>query len=748
MAELVSQLRCQDLGYHQEPHGTRRSVEYFQGGESVADSPVNGAGKTLEMVFASGQRYQLDYYQRDYSWGRDEVRRLIVDLNHRFADNYKYSHARTRVADYQPYFLGSYVYHEEGGITYVVDGQQRITTLHLLLMYLRGLLTDADFIHDADNLIRLIHTRNLGETTYTIDIPERKEILDRLFQNEEIQPSGLSADLQRLWDAGNTIETEFPAERRDESLPYFVDWLLQRVCVVGIKAADRKQGWEIYEGVNDRGVRLGPLDLLKSLILREVAGETSGMDAQWRRVMSDLAAVKSGAPVDFVRAFLIGRYSRDSGDIDKIEDNFYTWFRDNAHAIGLVGESNYRDLLTAMEHYATRFCTLQRAADSYDSGGDLRHVYYNGFNRIDGQFATIIAAVRLSDDEHIFKTKTMLVAQYLDLGFVWSFVGDFPVDNAGLTGIGLIVDLRATSTVDEVKAILAVHVSRLSYPFTTMGTFGLKASNSRQVRYMLARLTSFVAVGCGKRDECAHYLDSKSPWEIEHVWADKFDRHQSDVKTRQEFDAWRNRFGALLLLSKSDNASYRDASFADKVNWYARQNDLAASLHPDHRTRNPRFNRFIRSVNLDKEFRGFKRFDRNAIRIRQELCRKLCERVWSPLLFGVKETDFPQKNDKTTSRTRARYDVGIADLIKLNRLRPNEKLIGHRRTQSYLAYLTGDGIVKMPTGETFGSLSAAGQFVLGTKSCQGWEFWRVARDGKELPLSHIRREALESGGLE
>jgi modification methylase len=92
--------------------------------------------------------------------------------------------------------------------------------------------------------------------------------------------------------------------------------------------------------------------------------------------------------------------------------------------------------------------------------------------------------------------------------------------------------------------------------------------------------------------------------------------------------------------------------------------------------------------------------------------------------------------------------VALTSLIDSGQLGANTRLIGRRRQEVYRAQLLPDGRIQVSTGEQFGSLSAAGQFVLGTKSCQGWAFWKVDRNGSEIALAEIRRAALEGGTLE
>jgi hypothetical protein len=714
----------------------------------MADSPISGQGMTVKGVF-SGRRYQLDHYQRDYSWGREEVRRLVEDLHARFRVNYRLHHDRRKVAGYEPYFLGSFVYHEDEGITFVVDGQQRITTLHVLLIFLKRLLDDLGMEKEVANLEPLIRTTDFGDSTYTIDIPERTPLLDRLFDEDFLPPSTTGAAERNLWDAADELETSFPEDLRDEALPYFVDWLLHRVCMVGIKALNKEQGWEIYESVNDRGVRLGPLDLLKSLLLRNLDGETDGMDVLWRNLVSGLAAVEPNAPVRFIKAFFVGRHARTSEDMALIEENFYAWFRDHATEIGLSGSRAYRNLLREMDAYARHYHTLAAAAHRYDE--QLKCVFFNQYNRQSEQFSPLLAAIDPDDDPVRMKQKAALVGAYLDLVYIWRVVSGQPVAEANLAALArsLVPELRGAASLEAIRTILGTRLGALDYGFADMDTFGLQGNNKRQVRYLLARMTAFVEVGCGKPDHSALYLADQEPYEIEHVWANHFLRYQSTVvNTRQVFDALRNRLGALVLLPKSDNASYRDDPFDKKVDYYQRRNDLAGSLHPKHREHNPKFNRFVSSIGLDKAFRGYRRFDHTAIGERQALYKKLCERVWDTTEFGVKPASFPQVTDPAARRTRARFDVALTSLIDSGQLGANTRLIGRRRQEVYRAQLLPDGRIQVSTGEQFGSLSAAGQFVLGTKSCQGWAFWKVDRNGSEIALAEIRRAALEGGTLE
>ena len=71
------------------------------------------------------ENFRIPIYQRQYAWGKDEIEQLLIDLK-QFQESNKTN-----------YFLGNIVVTENGGFLDVIDGQQRLTTLYLLLKYLR-----------------------------------------------------------------------------------------------------------------------------------------------------------------------------------------------------------------------------------------------------------------------------------------------------------------------------------------------------------------------------------------------------------------------------------------------------------------------------------------------------------------------------------------------------------------------------------------------------------------------------------
>ena len=100
-------------------------------------STIVAREKTVQALLLD-KKYTIDFYQREYSWQRKHIQELLDDLEEKFLNNYKPTHARKDVQKYGQYFLGSIVLTAKDGRQSVVDGQQRLTSLTLLLIYLHN----------------------------------------------------------------------------------------------------------------------------------------------------------------------------------------------------------------------------------------------------------------------------------------------------------------------------------------------------------------------------------------------------------------------------------------------------------------------------------------------------------------------------------------------------------------------------------------------------------------------------------
>jgi uncharacterized protein with ParB-like and HNH nuclease domain len=96
------------------------------------DRSIDGVAKTVAEVLEK-KKYSIDYYQREYKWEAKQLAELVADLTAKFLELYAPEHARKDVAKYPGYYLGSIIVSQKGSHPFIVDGQQRLTSLTLLL---------------------------------------------------------------------------------------------------------------------------------------------------------------------------------------------------------------------------------------------------------------------------------------------------------------------------------------------------------------------------------------------------------------------------------------------------------------------------------------------------------------------------------------------------------------------------------------------------------------------------------------
>ncbi|WP_166385188.1 GmrSD restriction endonuclease domain-containing protein [Catellatospora methionotrophica] len=694
---------------------------------------------TIRTTF-SGQGYGLDSYQREYAWTEKQVEDLVNDLTSRFSREWSPKHELPDVASYAPYFLGPVITSSRGGIPYLIDGQQRLTTVMLLLIWLRRTQEGRD---DAvSGLDSLIYSDQFGKKKFAIDDDrsERARSLLPLLNGLDFdEASEQSSSVRNLWNRFADIERLFPEDLRDEELPFFIYWLLDRVAIVDISAKDSSLALEIFETMNDRGLRLTSLDMLKSFLLGKVAvADRDDVNKVWRRRLTDLADIDTGANSAFLKAWLRAKYSSGSEDDTSIGSAFDKWVRNASARMDLDRPAGARDfVLRDMDYMAGRYCELLSATQELRTG--LEPVFYNAFNSVTLQMPLILATLSVGDDDATFRRKARLVAGYLDVFVARSMVNahDFRYRSLEHRLFALAREIRGMDA-DALSLRLGEEVAAITDSFDAVSTFALRSRNRTYVKYLLSRMAAWIDAECQTGYTFADYTRSakgQQPFEIEHIWADKH-AYQPDVP-RRRFSDLRNRFGALLLLPKDFNASFGDKPYAAKLPLYMGHHLLARSLHPDCYANNPNFLRLIDRHQLP--FQAFPdAFDAEAIEHRQALYRSLCELVWDPAQYGlVVPTSAPQS-------ARARFSRSLRRLVEAGHVPVGSQLTGTYGGTEYKAEVTSEAKIRVETGEEFEAVSPAAAAVLGKPSWNGWTFWHLAAaDGSLVLLDHFRQAATE-----
>src|SRR5688572_26469473 len=142
---------------------------------------IDGKGRSNRELL-TGRKYSIDYYQREYKWQQKQVSELIDDLSAKFLESHEEGNERSAVADYGHYFLGSIIVSDKDGQKFIIDGQQRLTTLPLLLIFQHHHLDDAE---QKGQISELIFSQKYGKRSFNLDIPERASCMEALYKGEE-----------------------------------------------------------------------------------------------------------------------------------------------------------------------------------------------------------------------------------------------------------------------------------------------------------------------------------------------------------------------------------------------------------------------------------------------------------------------------------------------------------------------------------------------------------------------------------
>ncbi|KKM94397.1 hypothetical protein LCGC14_1198720 [marine sediment metagenome] len=604
---------------------------------------IKPESKTIKQLLGD-VKYSIDYYQREYKWKEAHIQELIDDLDSKFELYYDKTHERKNVNKYGRYFLGTIILTKEGGINYIIDGQQRLTSFTLLLIYLRNLQIELRHVEKVD-VNQLIYSEDFGEKSYNIKDPydsDREECIDALYRNKDYDPIGKSESVNNMIDRYRDIEKSFPDSRKDKSLPYFIDWYLQKVHVVQITTYSKDEAYTIFETTNDRGLRLSQTEMLKGYVLTKIDNEKDREEANkfWKRRIqklkeldnkdSDLKFFHAWFRAKYAQTIRIGKKGSTNKDFERIASESHKWVRENDEKWGLKKSNNFKEfILKNFDKFSQIYLDLWNYAENFRE--EYEYIYYNALNHFTLQYPLILASIKLTDDKETIKKKIQIISAYIDILIARRIAKRRTLAYSSIkyTMFNLMKEIRDLSLI-ELAAEINKKIDDMEENFDDILNFSLRNRNKFKVRYLLARITYCIEKETGLKSNFEDYISYKikDPFEIEHIWANKYERYKDDFSNEREFEEYRDRLGGLLLLPKSFNQSYGKDPYKDKLVHYFSQNLLAKSLHERCYERNPSFLKFKNRNAIP--FKAHPQFKKDDLDIRQKLYRKICEYIWDP----------------------------------------------------------------------------------------------------------------------
>lgn len=593
--------------------------------------------KTVEShVYSLGelfsQKYTVAFYQREYTWQRSHVEDLINDLTTEFLKNWKPSDTYDAVQMYDPYYMGEIVISVKSGKpNAVIDGQQRITTLTLLLIYLLRTYGDmADF--PEDDVRKLIYSNSYGRKLLNLDIEERTECMLALFNGEEYtvkssDPPSVNNIIARYNDFAECWNEKI----NERNVISFVYWLMGRVVFSKVWTNDDEFAYVIFETMNDRGLSLTQVEMLRSYLLANInPPQRDQSKLTFDNVVKRLAGIKLSSKTkveqEFFRIFLRGHYAESmsqakdgKSDFQRIGKEFHRWVRENAKHLKLETSADFAGFIEKIDFYARTYEYINRLIENRDTKNFLYLIVNHDYG-ITLQMALLLSAIAYGDSQEIIQKKITLLSKHLTKIVTWRVWCHMQISQSSLEApiYDLCKAIRGKS-ISEIEALLQ---EKTDFIPPLVGTPTLNQQNRHRMSVLLSLITEIVAVGEG----APNYMHNKKDLEIEHIWADHYEQHMDECETENEFVSLRNNIGDLLVLPKSFNASYGDMTYEEKSVHYIQQNVLAQSLCKLKYEHNPGFKNFITVSGLP--MKAYDHFGKEAIIERAELYRQILLYHW------------------------------------------------------------------------------------------------------------------------
>lgn len=520
-------------------------------------SKLNVDQRTIFDLFSDRKSdFLIPDYQRPYAWGDKECQTLWDDIfTFAFPDN-DYTKFDS---DNDEYYLGPIVtFKNDRGKMEVIDGQQRLTTLMLLLraFYEKfGKMQDENSINTRENLALCIWKTN----------EFRKPVMDKLKIDSEVatdndkdeflmilrtgsvpdnMKSGYAQNFRFFQSKINTFLNEYPS-----FFSYFPTRLLNNCIILPIEADNQNTALRIFSTLNDRGMPLSDADIFKAQFYKYYSqkGQKDEFIGRWKKLeelCEGMFHPISGTPMDelFTRYmyFLRAKQGNKSSTTEALR-KFYE--RDKYAAL------NNDYALGDLEVLADFWKDVTNQDTDRFSDRVLRRLFVLNYAP-NGMWSYIVSVYFMKNknadgvlsDEEFYSFLNKITA------FIWAYAIDRPGVNA----------LRTPVYAEMVNIVEDKDITFSEYAFDPI------ILRSKLDSYTFANnraITKSMLTWWAFRDEMQPWVDLEINFEIEHILSRK---RQDELQDKRNLEI----LGNKSLLEKRINIRASDYRFVDKIKYY------------------------------------------------------------------------------------------------------------------------------------------------------------------------------------
>ena len=527
---------------------------------------VQNPKQTINSCF-KGMHYVVPSFQREYVWDDTQIEQLISDIEDAYNNNPN-----------KEYFVGTTVVYKSDDKYQLVDGQQRMTTFFLMLCAMAKEYKKNE--EPASSLEQTIYTsimndegKNVNYYSLELQYASSTDCLSNIWEDK------IPENCDNLPDASRRLYDAFAIIRKRLSADYpvftdyckFVGYFTNRVVFIQIGATNISDALKIFETINQRGVTLNPMDLLKNLLFMNIKEDQfKVLNQKWKGMIDSLEAIPE-KPLRFLRYYLTATYdiSDVKPDFQGIinEDDIYTWLSKND------AKCNYRadpmkftdEMISGLDRYKGFLYPMDGSAGR-DYLLNIKAMMGNSYRL---HLVPLLASKNMDEPSRLRLFKIFdLVIYYAVVNNIKSnrierlFSSWCPAlraitDEKGLNGF---IDKKIIPTIDEWNMAYKQNFMNLS--LAQIQKYKMKAILARITKYVDAQRTS-----AADETDISSYL--KSTNEIEHIMPTTCDDYTAyGIKNVEDFNQYKDMLGNLTLLEKTHNASIQNDAYSSKIKVY------------------------------------------------------------------------------------------------------------------------------------------------------------------------------------
>jgi hypothetical protein len=233
---------------------------------------ISADPKTVRKVFSD--KYLIPDFQRPYSWEIEQCDKLWEDLTDFYNE---------KKSPDDKYFLGNLVIHQNGDSFSVIDGQQRLTTLLLLI---KALHQKAGTVKALEECLKLKNpltselTNDLRINSFVIE-KDREQLNNIIFQNGKETDDGAKLKINYVQLGVKISEWWASVNQSTDKLNELILVLLDQVVLLPIHCGSEDDALIIFETINNRGMSLTDADIFKAKLHRNSNGEKDKFIKEW-----------------------------------------------------------------------------------------------------------------------------------------------------------------------------------------------------------------------------------------------------------------------------------------------------------------------------------------------------------------------------------------------------------------------------------------------------------------------------------